>query len=401
MNSLLQKSREKREKIWTFPGARILGEEDREFYYEVVRKTGERFGRNSKAYNIITHRIKTGEVIGCHFFWVTNLNRYLPKGQKIISLDDIELIDSFDPTFFHGIVTNVPEIILRTGHTEFSPMRPMLQDLVKQVRGEGYEFSPENPLRISGLELVENKDTSQSYGLLLRINENTILKNDKRFFYSDSHRNRDREIVFGRKTKLLRSNKKEGLSNIFLDLFGDLDLTGDYMAYSDDNCRTVIKFTEDSIWKKNIDEWELNHYEIPETKRKIKNLPNSDTTMYREEFRRKYLITQERVETRWRNNLTTEIETEEGIVYRIEDNDENIWMTKRIKIEDLEDTKQQVIRSLEEYYLEKKEGFGSIVSLPDSNDEASKLLEEKGLAYFREHVEKPGAYIPQHYSHFN
>ena len=223
--------------------ARILDETNKGFYEEVARKTKEKFG-DSQAYRTIMNGIYTENVTGSQFFWNTNLNQYLPKGQKVISLEDMEDINNNNETFFRGFYTDTPEIILRTETLSYEKNKNILKDLVKQIKSETnkgakYEFSSENPLRISGLGLVKDKNSKNKYGLLLKIGNDTKIINDTRFAYS----NNEKQIQFGKNTKTIYTKEKD-LSGVYLDGFDDLDSGSDYLAVSDGDGRVVIKDTE-------------------------------------------------------------------------------------------------------------------------------------------------------------
>jgi len=197
--------------------AGVLNKEDKEFYQEVKRKTAEKFGENSLAYRTITNEIDTENVKGFQFFWNTNLGLYLPKNKNIVSLEDVEAINDLDEKFFTGFSSGIPEIILKTEKTSYDKNRYILGNLVKQINEHKYEFGSENPLRISGLELVKDENSKNEYGLLLKIGNDTKVTNDKRFVYS----NDGKSIQFGEKQKRILTGK-EGLSGIYLSEKGNL-----------------------------------------------------------------------------------------------------------------------------------------------------------------------------------
>lgn len=218
-----------------FPEARILGKEQRELYNEVDRKTAENFGKDSLAYKTILNGINTKDVTGSQFFWNTNLGIYLPAKQKVVSLEDMEEINDLDESFFKVFYSDAPEIILRTETPSWKNNEHILKNLVKQVKKEKYEFSSENPLRISGLNLVKDKNSKNFYGLFLKIGNDTKITNDERFAYS----NNGKEIPFGKKTKGFYT-KENGLSRCGLDRDWDLDLYYGDLADSSSDGRVVL-----------------------------------------------------------------------------------------------------------------------------------------------------------------
>lgn len=199
------------------PVATMLTKERWELYKEVFAKTAEKYGRFSKAFNTITKGIDVN-VKGSQFFWANNLNFYLPKNQKIISLEDAEDINDTDKTFFAGCMLEFPEVILRTEEPLLEQDEYILNDLVKQVKREGFKFYPGYPLRISGLEFVKNNSLKNQYGLLLKIGKDTKIVNDERF----SHLNNEKHIQFGKGRKKIYTREK-GLSKIYFDFYNNLN----------------------------------------------------------------------------------------------------------------------------------------------------------------------------------
>lgn len=194
-----------------FPKAIVLGKEHKGLYEEVVAKTAEQFGANSQAYKTIKNGMITTEVIGSQFFWNTNLNQYLPNNQRVVNLSDMEQINDIDETFFKGFYPETTQIVLRNGTVLWNQNKYILENLVNQVKKREYKFSSENPLVISNLELIKDDSSCNYYGLLLKINDTTTMKNDERF----AHSNDSQKIQFGEKTKIIHT-KENGLSEITL-----------------------------------------------------------------------------------------------------------------------------------------------------------------------------------------
>jgi len=212
----------------------------RELYQEADRKTAEKFGKNSLAYKTITNGIDREKITGSQFFWNTNLGAYLPKNQKVILLEDMEEINNIDESFLREFCTDSPQSVLRTKNPSYDKNKYILKDLIKQIKGEKYKFSSENPLIISNLELVKDINSKNGYGLLLKIRKNTKIQHDKRFAYS----NDGKRIDFGKKTKLIYT-EENGLSGVYLIRNGNLYSMNDDLAYSYGNGQVVVKDTKE------------------------------------------------------------------------------------------------------------------------------------------------------------
>jgi len=231
-----------------FPTARVLDKEDRELYQEASRKTAEKFGKDSRAYKTITNGIDVENITGSQFFWNTNLGFYLPKNQKVISLQDAEEINNLYENFFNGFYTDIPLIVLRTSTTSWKPNKQILENLVKQVKGEKLSFSSDNPLVISNLELVKDKNPKNEYGLLLKIGSETKMENDSRFAYS----NDSKRIPFGEKQKTFYT-QENGLSGGFLSRYSNLISGYSNLSDSSDYGRVVLKDAEGITLKNLLD----------------------------------------------------------------------------------------------------------------------------------------------------
>ncbi|MCK4553214.1 hypothetical protein KAT80_03350 [Candidatus Pacearchaeota archaeon] len=224
------------------PRAIVLDKEHKELYGEAVAKTAEQFGKDSQAYKTITGGIDTANVTGSQFFWNTNLNQYLSNNQRVVNLSDMEKINDIDETFFTGFYSDTPQIILRSENASWNQNKYVLKNLVNQVKNRGHMFSSGYPLIISNLELIKNNSSQNKYGLLLKINDKTTMKNDKRFAYLNDMQ----KIQFGKKTKTIYT-KENGLSGVFLGGDGDLDSGGDIRTNSGDCGRVVIVSNESHI----------------------------------------------------------------------------------------------------------------------------------------------------------
>ncbi|MFV1998174.1 MAG: hypothetical protein ACC641_09205 [Acidiferrobacterales bacterium] len=214
---------------------KILGEDEKEIYLEAARKAAEKFDHGSLAYRTITHGINTRNVTGSQFFWVNHLDSCLPQNQKVISLAEMEMLNNYDETLFEGIYAYVPEIVLRTETPVNQKEQIVLEDLVEQIKGNKHEFSSENPLRISGLELVKDDNPENAYGLLLKIGNDSKISVDKKLAAS----NTGSEISFGGKKKRIWT-RKDSLSAICLGGGASLYTDGGFELYADCVCRVVV-----------------------------------------------------------------------------------------------------------------------------------------------------------------
>jgi len=213
----------------------ILGKDEKELYKEIDNKTAEKYGRHSLAYQTITNRINIKLVTGAQFFWLLNVNDYLPQYQRLISLKDMELITDSNQSFFTGFYSYVPEVILRSEAPVNPKEKYILEDFIRQMKNEKFNFSPEQPLRISGLELVKDENPDNAFGLLIKITNDTKFTTDKRF----AHSNSGKAITFGKKTKKIWTGKK-GLSAICQGGGSYLYTDGGFEIYADCVCRVVL-----------------------------------------------------------------------------------------------------------------------------------------------------------------
>ncbi len=213
----------------------VLEKEKRELYLESMAKAAEKFGKDSTAFQTITHWINPKKALGSQYFWLTYLNTCLPQHQSVISFELMELANNADENFFNGFYTYVPEIILRTELPSTQKERFILEELVAQAKQEGYEFSSEAPLRISGLNLVKDSNPANPYGLLLKFGDDTSICVDERFGYSNS----GKKIEFGGMLKNVWTCC-DGLSTICLGGGASLYTEGGFNVYADCICHIVV-----------------------------------------------------------------------------------------------------------------------------------------------------------------
>ena len=210
---------------------------DSQLYEDVQSWAANEFGTGSQAYKTILNGINQENGTGSQVFWNTATNLYLPSPKRVITLDDAEAIHRQDKTFlFNEFYTDTQDVILRTSRPSYKPNTQILKGLVSQVESAGHNFSSNNPLRISGLELVNDDNSQNPYGLQFKLGEKTIIQNDPRFAYGNE------EIEFGGQTKRLWT-KENGLSGVFLGRGGYVDSGGGGLQDSNDGGR-VVSFGE-------------------------------------------------------------------------------------------------------------------------------------------------------------
>ena len=206
---------------------------DSKLYQEVAKGVAEKFGKDSRAYQTLMNGINTENGTGSQFFFNTEAELYLPGDQRVARLADLGKIYDADTSFFNGIYTDTPELVLRTDTPSWKNNTQILENLVGQARERGLEFSSDNPLVLSGLELTRDDNGDNYYGVLVQIGDNTVAVNDPRFAYGKD------KIQFGNKKKTLWT-KDKGLSRVCFVRGGGVDSDVDSLRYSLDDGRVVV-----------------------------------------------------------------------------------------------------------------------------------------------------------------
>lgn len=202
-------------------------------YVAVAEGASQQFGKNSQAYKTILNGINAQQATGSQFFFNTLAGLYLPRGHSVALYTDLERISDTDPIFFNGIYTDTSEIVLRTETASHEPNKAILENLVGQVKERRLEFSPENPLVISGVNLVKDDNPENSYGLLMTLGDEAIFRNDPRFASGKNI------IPFGNGTKTLWT-RGDGVSWVFLSRNGYVVADYGDLSNSNDNGRVVV-----------------------------------------------------------------------------------------------------------------------------------------------------------------
>lgn len=191
-----------------------LGFNPKEFYKEIFASLRQEFGKKSLAYNQTINGINPKTLTGSKFLFNNYLNRKIKEkfpSKSVITLKDIEGILRNDATFFNGFYSYAPSVVLRTERNEsWEGNQRIINYLVNQL-GNKYEFSPENPLIITNPKIIRDKNTpGRDYGLLLEIDEDTLLENDSRLTSGKG------KIELGNIEKILLT-KPTGLSWLCID----------------------------------------------------------------------------------------------------------------------------------------------------------------------------------------
>ena len=206
---------------------------DSKLYQEVAKGMTEKFGKDSRAYQTLINGIDTKNGTGSQFFFNTETELYLPEGQRVPRLANLGKIYDTDTSFFNGIYTDTPELVLRTDTPSWKNNTQILENLVGQARERGLKFSSDNPLVLSGLELTRDDNRDNPYGILVQMGDNTVAVNDPRFAYGKN------EIQVGNNTKTLWT-KDKGLSRVYFGRSGLVDSGSDNLQGSNDNGRVVV-----------------------------------------------------------------------------------------------------------------------------------------------------------------
>lgn len=205
-----------------------------DLYKTVAEGTAEKFGEDSRAYQTVINGVDAEAGTGSQFFFNTEVELYLPKGQRVVRRDDIGRINDADSSFFDGtFYTDTTELVLRTSTPSWKNNAKILENLVEQAKKRGLKFSPDNPLVFSGLESVRDDDSKNPYGVLLQIGNQTAVTNDTRFAYGKD------SIQLGNQSKKLWT-KENGLSRVYLNRGGVVGSNDDNLRDSGDNGRVVV-----------------------------------------------------------------------------------------------------------------------------------------------------------------
>jgi len=195
---------------------KIMGFRAKELYEEVFRKTAEKFGKGSLAYVLTTNEISKENMTGSNFLWCNEVNIYLPKEKRVMTIKDMEGIIAENPLFFKGHYANTTQGILRTDESFYNKSELLVKNLAtklktRKIKGAPIEYSPEKPLVISGLEIVQDKkNPDKGYGLLLNPTSKTTFETDTRFTHKSQN---PRKQEFGGVEKTLWT-REDGFAGV-------------------------------------------------------------------------------------------------------------------------------------------------------------------------------------------
>ncbi len=213
----------------------ILDKEEQEIFHEARVKAKEEFGEKSQAYQSIIQGIDFEKVTGSQFIFNNYLNKFLPKEKRVITLDDVQTIkDYFQGPYFGDAYYDTTDLIIRSATPSYPKNKYVLEHLVKQINNEKILFSKEEPLILSNLELIQDQNPKNKYGILLRLGKDTTFKNDSRFAYSSLD-----EQKFGNNLMLF-TKEEEGISRIGVNGDSMIDSETYNLTQSDKDNRISI-----------------------------------------------------------------------------------------------------------------------------------------------------------------
>ncbi|MFA5953075.1 MAG: hypothetical protein WC812_00620 [Candidatus Pacearchaeota archaeon] len=206
--------------IITLDAEPALGFAPIEVYNSAREKLIKDFKENERAIKSLTYGINFETLTGSQFFWNNYLNNFLKEqgiNGRIMNINDLGKIYSYDRNFFENHYSDTISLCLRSEELGQKNNKYILEDLVKQVKQRGKEFSSKNPLIISNLDIINDRNSDNFYGLLLKLREDSILENDKRFAFGNN------KIQFKDELRFVEKNlytKDRDLSRMFADING-------------------------------------------------------------------------------------------------------------------------------------------------------------------------------------
>ena len=205
--------------------ARILDKEDSKFYHEVLTKAKKDF---SKGYEFISNNINPDDATGSNFFFVCLADELLGKDKKIANLDNwADMLTGGN--FTKGVYFDSNQLILRSDKATWDKNQYLINDLSKKLKGQ-IEYSPENPIIITGAKLKSSTAKDNPYGINLDLKDAEV-KNDSRFATGNT------KINLGIEKRLW--TKTNGLSRLYLVEDG-LGSVNDGLAGSNSGGRVAV-----------------------------------------------------------------------------------------------------------------------------------------------------------------
>ncbi|MFA5953614.1 MAG: hypothetical protein WC812_03405 [Candidatus Pacearchaeota archaeon] len=201
--------------IITLDAEPALGFAPIEVYNSAREKLIKDFKENERAIKSLTYGINFETLKGSQFFWNNYLNNFLKEqgiNGRIMNLNDLGKIYALDKNFFSEHYSDTINLCLRSEEIGWENNKHILENLVKQVKSREKSFSPKNPLIISNFDLINDNNSNNFYGLLLKLRKDSILENDERFGYGNSKIQFKNEL--GNSEKTLHTKEKD-LSRVF------------------------------------------------------------------------------------------------------------------------------------------------------------------------------------------
>lgn len=163
------------------PFVGILDRKDSKFLREIQEKAKEEFGEGSKQYKTIIGELDVENADKINFFFAIYLNKHLPENMRVPTAKDLERIVTLHPKIFRDVYVHSTDVLLTSEKSSFEPNKYLLKDLVNKIKKQNLNFSQNNPLVISGLELFKDNNPKNEYGFLLKTNKKTIFRNDLKY----------------------------------------------------------------------------------------------------------------------------------------------------------------------------------------------------------------------------
>ncbi|MFH1451587.1 MAG: hypothetical protein ABIF88_00230 [archaeon] len=202
-----------------------------DFYAKGAEYLGKLLG-GGKQYSFNMEGINLENRTGSTPFFNMALEANLPEGRRVMTYEDMLKIYSENKKSFNGIYSDTTSLCLRTNSPTHTPNTQIVRNLVSLVGGRNY--SPENPLLISGLEMKKDDNSQNPYGIGFVITPRTTFVNDKRL----AKANHGKTINFNGVDLTVWTNS-DGVSSVYADdggLYSNLGL----LALSDDYGRVAV-----------------------------------------------------------------------------------------------------------------------------------------------------------------
>jgi hypothetical protein len=149
--------------------------------------SARKFGVDSKAHEDVMRGIDVESVTGSNYFFNKCVDVILPEDRRVITYGDMFKIYADSRHAFLDVYSPISNDLTDTySDTTTLVLRSVVVDssisrnLAAIAKEAGQEFSPENPLLISGLEMEKDIDWKSPYGIVLKAGSDTSFRNDWR-----------------------------------------------------------------------------------------------------------------------------------------------------------------------------------------------------------------------------